>query len=399
MRTVLCILAGVFLMGSLTAGPVEKATSPATGSPTKAAPGVEAAQAVSTLTGVAISPLLGVGAVGAWTYYRAEAAQRPRLPWFAQPWFWIPALALVALVFFKDVAGTTLPTTLKKPFDILELFENKVSALVVAGAFVPLIATIFPAIQETSHFADQGLAFIDPAGVLNLLLLPLAITAFLVVFLAGHAINVMILVSPFGMVDAALKTFRVFLMSTVLATSLANPYFGALWALILIVGAYFIAGWTFRVSVFGTVFAWDLVSFKHKRFRPQTGAPLVFTARSVEKTPVRTCGRLMRDEQGRLIVQYRPWLILPWRTLVLPEGEYFVGRGLLHPEIHRAEGQSSEALIALPPRFRSHEAEAASVFGLGAVRDIGLRRGFTALWAWLKGTFGRRPQVAPAAAA
>src|SRR5262245_38606238 len=62
----------------------------------KPTPGVEAAQAISTITGVAISPLLGVGAVGAVKYYRTPEAARGRLPWFAQPWFFVPALVLVA---------------------------------------------------------------------------------------------------------------------------------------------------------------------------------------------------------------------------------------------------------------------------------------------------------------
>ena len=38
-------------------------------------PGVELAQTISLITGVAISPLMGVGAVGAWKFYAAKTAQ------------------------------------------------------------------------------------------------------------------------------------------------------------------------------------------------------------------------------------------------------------------------------------------------------------------------------------
>src|ERR1039458_4223158 len=80
------------------------AAAPAESSPSAntAAPGTELAHAVSEITGVAISPLLGVSTVGAWKYFYAQTPQqRARLPWFAQPWFWIPAFVLVTACFLK----------------------------------------------------------------------------------------------------------------------------------------------------------------------------------------------------------------------------------------------------------------------------------------------------------
>jgi len=59
----------------------------------------------------------------------------------------------------------------------------------------------------------------------------------------------------------------------------------------------------------------------------------MFTAREVNKTPIRTYGRLSRGPQGELVLSYRPWLILPRRTLTLPSGKYAVGRGLFYSEI------------------------------------------------------------------
>ena len=114
----------------------------------KSTPGLEAAQAISTITGVAISPLLGVGAVGVMKYFKTPPDKRAKLPWYAQPWFWGPALLLVALAFVKDTFGTALPTAAKKPFDVAEAIENKISGLVAAGAFVPLIAMIFTSVER-----------------------------------------------------------------------------------------------------------------------------------------------------------------------------------------------------------------------------------------------------------
>ena len=107
-------------------------------------PGKEIAQNISLLTGVALSPLMGVSGVGAWQYFNAKTPeQKAKLAWYANPLFFIPALLLVLLCFVKDTAGTALPTAVKKPFDIAETVEHKISGLVATGAFVPVAAAIF----------------------------------------------------------------------------------------------------------------------------------------------------------------------------------------------------------------------------------------------------------------
>jgi len=55
---------------------------------------------------------------------------------------------------------------------------------------------------------------------LNVLTVPLAMTVFVLVWLLGHVINILILVSPFGVVDAALKSLRTSLMGLVTVTPL-----------------------------------------------------------------------------------------------------------------------------------------------------------------------------------
>ena len=370
-----------------------------TNAPGKPTPGVEAAQAISTITGVAISPLLGVGAVGAVQYFRPPEAARGKLPWFARPWFWIPALVLVGLVCLKDILGTAAPTILKKPFDVIEVFENKISALIVAGAFVPFVAAVFKSIdQDGTLTADMGLAAIDGAWLLNVLTVPLALAAFFVVWMVSHVINVLILISPFGTVDAMLKFARLCLLSTVAVSSLINPYFGAVLSLIIILVACFLAGWAMRLTVFGNVFAWDLLTLRHARFSVGETADRAFTARRIQKVPVRTCGRVRRDEQGRLVFEYRPWLVLPKRTLVLPEGDFSVGRGLLYPEVLHLKDGVAKRVLTLPPRFRTHEERFAKAYQLAGVQDVGLIKGVKAFWSWLKGVFtmGRKAVPAPA---
>ena len=393
-----CALALLLVCGWV--GPVHAARQVSTNS-TVVGPesaGVKAAEAISTITGVAISPLFGVSAVGAYKYWKAAPDKRANLPWFAQPWFWVPGLLLIALIFLKDTTGTAMPVALKKPFDIAELFENKISALVAAGAFVPLIASVFGACgDETALPASMGLAFIDPARWLNVLAVPLAIAAFLAVWMVAHVINVFILLSPFGTVDVVLKSARLFLLSTVAATALVNPFFGAAVALVIIILAWFLAGWSMRLMIFGNVFAWDLLTLRCKRFEPVETGSRAFTARRLGKVPVRTCGKVRRDPKGQLVLDYHRWLVLPRRTLVLPEGDYSVGRGLLNPEVLHLKEGIARPLLTLPPRFVTHEEEFARLYQMAGVQDIGMIRGVKAFWNWLKGPFalGRKTVVAP----
>jgi hypothetical protein len=360
----------------------------------KSAPGLEAAQAISTITGVAISPLLGVSGVGVVKYFKTAPDKRAKLPWYAQPWFWGPALLLVALVFVKDTFGTALPTVVKKPFDIAEVIENKISGLVAAGAFVPLIAMIFTSAggDDSALYGDAGLAMVNLTPLLNVLTVPAAIAAFVVVWMVSHVINVLIIISPFTTVDAALKTLRVAALGSVAGTAFVNPYMGAAWSLLIILVCFLLAGWSFRLMVFGSVFTWDLVTFRKTRSKVDPESNWMFTAREVNKTPIRTYGRLSRGPQGELVLSYRPWLFLPRRMLTLPSGKYAVGCGLFYSEIIELDGDSLPPVMTLPPRFRSHEEELSSIYLLAGVQDIGVVKGFKAFWNWLKELFGFRPE-------
>jgi MFS family permease len=363
---------------------------------TKAAtPGVELANAISVITGAAISPLLGVSAVGAWKYFHAQTPQqRAKLPWFAQPWFWIPAFVLVTACFLKDTLGIAAPRLLKKPLDVADTIEHKISGLVATGAFVPLIIAVFPSAEpDASLLGPSGfLAAIDLSWLGNGFLVPVAMLAFFIVFLASNAINVLILLSPFAVIDAALKGFRLLLLLTVTVTAFANPWLGAVWALIIIGIAYFIAGWSFRLSHFGLVFVWDFVTLRRNRFTPNQSANRMFLARQIGKAPARSYGKLLRDEKGSLVLKYHPWLVLPERVLVLPEGRYVVGKGLFYSQIMKEESQGLTAAMLLPPRYRGHEEELVSIYGLAGVREAGLRAAFR----WLKDLLGFRPQPQPA---
>ena len=275
-----------------------------------------------------------------------------------------------------------------------DALEHKISGLVATGAFVPLVIAVFPTAETEAAVpgANGFLAAIDLSWLGNGILVPLAMIAFFLVFLASNAINILILLSPFAVVDTALKGFRLLVLLTIPATAFANPWLGAGWALVIILIAYFIAGWSFRLSHFGLVFIWDIVTLRSGRFVPDKSGNRMMLARQINRVPARTYGTLRRDEQGRLLLQYRPWLVLPQRTLTLPEGQYFIGKGLFYSQIMRTEDRGPTAVLLLPPRYRGHEEALISIYSLTGVREAGLLAAFR----WLKEALGFR--VKPAAA-
>lgn len=374
------------------------AAAPAPAKPAaKSTPGMDIAHTVTTVTGVAISPLLGASAYGAFKYFKTDASQREKLPWFAQVWFWLPALGLVGAVALKDAGGVVVPTALKKPLDVAEALENKVSGLVAAGAFVPIIASVFgsdavkEAVAGNAMFASLGVS-----GIFNVLMVPFAIIAFAVVWLSAHAINMLILISPFGTVDAGLKAFRTFLLSTVTVAGFANPIVGLVWSLIIILASYFLAGWAFRLTVCGTQFIWDYLTFGRTRFTPDAKGNAMFLAREIDKVPIRTYGTLTRNEAGELVFTYHPWLLLAPRTLTLPKATYAVGKGVFHSEIVTVKGEAHTAIFTLPPRYSTHEEALSRCYGWGATTDVGIIAGLKSIGRFIGELcgFGGKPATA-----
>ena len=388
MKRLPALLLAFALLVGLVAPPAQAATPEVTSK----APGAAAAETLSQVTGIAISPLLGTAGIGAVRYFRTPEAERANLSWYAQPWFWGPALALVALVALKDSVGTALPTALKKPFDVAEVFENKLSGLVATGAIVPMALDMFKQVapSHAASLSDAGLAAVDLSQFWGALMVPFALIAYAAVFLVSHSIHILILISPFTTVDAALKTFRIFLLSTVAGTSFASPTAGAIWSGLIILCCLPLAGWAFRLFIFGHVFAWDMLTLRRRRFSPDSTASAAFLARKVGGVPRRTYGFVRRSESGSIVFTWRPWLLLPARTTPLPEAKYAVGRGLFHPELLVVEGDDSHDILNLPPRFKGHEETFAQIHGIPEIRDVGLR----AAWSWLKSLFAAGPSTA-----
>ncbi|MEY2881430.1 MAG: hypothetical protein RLZZ15_3810 [Verrucomicrobiota bacterium] len=364
--------------------------APASAAAKDRSPAAPLATAISTVTGIAISPLLGTGAYGAYQWMSAkDDAARAALPWYAQVTFWLPALLLVGACAAKDAFGAVLPPGMKKPLDVLETVESKVTGLVAAGAVVPLtMATVSKMIVGGKSAAAGAavwpgalaalpLGAMDLSWLLDVLTIPFGVAMFVIVWLASHAINVLILLSPWGAIDAGLKAARTALLGVLTASALINPWVGALLSVVVIVVAYLVAGWAFRLMVFGTVFSWDFCTGAKNTFAPAENDNRMFAGGELPGVPVRTWGRLAERSGGGLTFFYRPWLVFAGRSAPVPAGTLAVGRGLFFSSVTTEAG---ETRFLLPPRYRGHEETLARAYKFsGGVRDAGLRKAWSAL--------------------
>jgi MFS family permease len=372
-------------------------------------PGIELATLASQVTGIAISPMLGVSGVGAYQWMGAHTdAEKAALPWFAHISFWLPALLLVGVCAAKDTIAPMLPPGMKKPLDIAETLENKVSGLVAAGAVIPSLVALGSKLITSSAgwehapvmvggFGMIQLGAMDLSWLLTALMVPLSVAVFAIVWVVGHAINVLILLSPWGGLDTALKGMRTGVLSLVAATAYIDPVVGATLSVIIIVLAYFMAGWAFRLMVFGTEFTWDFFTFRHTRFQLLADGNKLFTAREIAGAPMRTYGRLHQEADGKLLFKYRPWLILAERTIEVPREGLVVGKGLFYSEVLGFDqpADKNRTLLLLPPRYRGHEELFARTYRITGTCDVGLRKA----WSWLKEAFGLGAKKSQPAAA
>lgn len=373
--------------------------------------GLQLAKTATEITGIAISPLLGVSAIGLYQWIQADTPEeRAALPWFANPLMWVCGFLLVGAAAAKDAFGATVPPGWKKPLDVLDATENKVSGLVATGAVIPLLVSAASKAMATGgggsaslELVNTGLAMIhlgaiDFSWLLTILMLPLAIALHVVVWVASHAINALILLSPWGAVDAVLKSARTALLGLLTGIAWIDPVVGVTLSAIIVLVAYLVSGWAFRLTVWATVFCWDFFTRRRKRFQLLADGNKVFLGRELDGAPLRTYGRLHHAADGRLLLRFRPWLVFPEREVEVPREGIVVGRGVFYSEVlgHDPKADKVRTLLLLPPRYLGHEELFARTYNISGTCEVGLRRA----WSWLKEAlgFGAKPAAEPAAA-
>ncbi len=159
-----------------------------------------------------------------------------------------------------------------------------------------------------------------------------------------------------------------------------NPWISAALSVVIIVIAYFVSGWAFRLFIYGSIFSWDFFTLRRSRYAVKPDENKVFAGGNLPEVPVRTYGRL-RQTDSAVVFTYKPWMVLPERSVTITDPTLFVGKGLFFSTVITSKDAT---YFILPPRYRGHEDELVKAYGWYGVQPAGLRKA----WSVLRELFG-----------
>ena len=183
----------------------------------------------------------------------------------------------------------------------------------------------------------------------------------------------MIMLNPFSPLDPFLKMARLFVIGALVLACALSPWLGIPFAILILIFSFFVSGYCLRMMSYGTVMAWDLARGA-RGAQTIDGGTLAFAGRGLAKVPTRTLGRLEISESDGLCFRYRPWLLLPKRSVELESASLFAVDGSLYPSLYEDNEGRSKATIDLPPRARGTCESLAQALRLGGAGESWLRR-------------------------
>lgn len=357
------------------------------------------AQEISKITGVAISPILGISVLGAYSYYTTPVEERDSVPWHARPAFWMPLLLVLFAILLKDSSKIILPKIILIPLDAIEtLLEKNLSA---ALAILVLLSSITGRGLEHFQLTSGGPVFSILAsahaagsvvgtasyGVVELWFLSMLVTVvFALVWVVSQSFNFLILLCPSSWIDLGLTISKNFLISLLLGSYLIHPYLGFAVSSVVILISVFLFARSYRFVIFGTVVSFDIVFRKTLQQEKANDHIKAFAGSGLSGVPALSYGKLA-EQDNMLVFRYRPWLIRPSRIVrtAFACDQCEVGKALLAPVIITS-GKNEKRytnLFRLRPLYKSHESSVAKILQLKGVRDISFGKSLKEGFAWV----------------
>ena len=342
--------------------------------------GQQVSTAIAAVTSTAMSPLLGVCLMGIYDYARTAPEARASLPFYSKPHFWIPIGLLLVLIFFKDTIGGTFHL-LKKPLDAIEiLVVNKAALVLIAFPLMYHQVSRLTGIRDIAEmlmptvYASSGLETAEHIGSAAVLLIAGTLIT-LVVWVVGHAADVLALLSPIPFLDLAVKISRALVLLAIAGCAFINPTLGLIASSIVIFICALLFWMALRILILGWVFGLDVLALlilSRKRTPREGDAVRAFTVGKIQGIARQTLGTLTRDPNGILEFRYRRLGFGPMRRVRLEDScLYDVGRGMLYPCVVLPKGEKPHIQFRLLPRYRGSEEAVRVALGMAAVRDLG----------------------------
>lgn len=335
----------------------------------------ELATQLSVATGTAISPIFAVAVLGAW-FHLVDGNPRGLL--LANPWLYGPMLALLVLILAKDALSTVVPPV-KKPLDLAEHLTQQLGAVVglvvvldhAQAAGAPMVAWAGPAPEVLT----AGLG----ADALPMLL---AGTTYGVVWTTGQLFQLLIWLSPWGLVDTGLRAARAGVVLGILGVAAVFPWVGLVICGLILLASLLLFRWSVRWMRFLGWLAWTTLSRPVGDLGPAFDAGLdVAVGAGLRGIPNRLLVQLRRTADGLEVRQLSlfgdEWIVpLDRDGLVVRDGDVLCDLA----------GPDGRTLVTLPTWARGQgEAVAAALGGL-PVREGHLRRGWRGLVGLVRGS-------------
>lgn len=187
-----------------------------------------------TLTGEAINPLFGVTAAGVFRYFRTDAEHRDSLPVYERPIVWLPLLAVILLMAFNSTICGIAPF-MNTPLNILGNIVNTAGAVVVlplvvsvfansfavpAGEYMAAVAGGADPISYASEASGSGSIWLTLGWIAGIII---AVFSYVAVWLTAYTVDVLVLLSPWAVVDAILKSLRLAVMAFLAILNQLSP--------------------------------------------------------------------------------------------------------------------------------------------------------------------------------
>ncbi|MDF1815226.1 MAG: hypothetical protein P1V20_23705 [Verrucomicrobiales bacterium] len=352
----------------------------------------------SSTTGIAMSPLLGMGVLGAWKYYKSDEMYRNSLPWYSKPWVWSICLGIFLLLKSKDTLGAWIPEMVKKPITVLDDVAEKASALIVALAVVP--PAVWAEMEKLNLLPDDSAtAPMAMAPILVPVLVTVAaVVSFVVVWFAFNALSSIKILSPSSFINSAISVCKGAVITVFAALAALNPWVGLILSLAIVITCAFIFGWAFRWNVFGTLFVKDFFTAAFNKPLTEGEELKGFSTRFFPGVKTRTYGRITR-EGDELVFRWKPWLFLPSKRsrISVAETDTAARKGLFLPSVTLRDRQMERdvSVFDFRLRYRSHAEEIQNKLQLNEVKPNFVLGGIRASWEWFKDQLKRGAAFSP----
>ncbi|MCC9609322.1 hypothetical protein LOC68_05800 [Blastopirellula sp. JC732] len=301
------------------------------------------------VTATGLSPLMVLSVTGPVVYFMTDADQRGELFFFYQPWFWIITGICSLIVVFKDTI-LTFASYLKTPLNILGAIFNFVGFLFGFRLIIYLLG------------ADLGS---DPSlaeKVLTYATMVVMLSFYASIWIFGNLVEVIILLSPFPLVDTALRFLRIGVVVTMYVLCWIHPALGLMFALPILIMSALTMNRSLQALKLSARIMWDLVAWRSYPLTSDMTTLTAFTVISLPSTPWFTLGKLVKKENGWHF-RYRRFLIGPRVDTLVDLSNLQIAKGTLASVAAQKTESGSQVILRFPPGYRGQEETLAEILG------------------------------------